>query len=43
MMDIAKEGLDVLSSGTRGDYAEFRTLELAAAINRITTLKIEQK
>ena len=43
MMDIAKDGLDVLNSQASGDYAEFRTLELAAAINRLRTLEVKQK
>lgn len=43
MMDIARNGLDVLKKKVAGDYAEFRSLELAAAINRLRTLHVEQK
>jgi len=41
--DIRQKGLDVLSSRPVGDYAIFRELELAAAINRLRTLKIKQR
>jgi predicted ABC-class ATPase len=41
--DIEKKGLDVLSSRPVGDYAEFREIELAAAINRLRTLAVRQK
>jgi len=41
--DIEKKGLDVLGSRPIGDLAEFRGLELAAAINRLRTLKVRQK
>ncbi len=40
MRDIEEGGLDVLSRGPRGDYAQFRRFELAAAINRLRTLRI---
>ncbi len=40
MDDIRIRGLDVLSSRPVGDYAGFRGLELAAAINRLRTLLI---
>ncbi|MCF7811606.1 ABC-ATPase domain-containing protein [bacterium] len=40
--DINKNGLDVLDSTLCGDIAEFRGLELAAALNRIRSLEIEQ-
>ncbi|MGD8539167.1 MAG: ABC-ATPase domain-containing protein [Candidatus Aminicenantes bacterium] len=43
LLDIDKKGLDVLSSRPIGDYAEFRGLELAAAINRLRTLAVRQK
>lgn len=43
MMDIARNGLDVLKNKVTGNYAEFRRLELAAAINRLRTLSMEQK
>jgi predicted ABC-class ATPase len=41
--DVEIKGLDVLSSRPVGDYAEFRGLELAAAINRLRTLAVRQK
>jgi hypothetical protein len=41
--DIRKSGLDVLSSKRYGDYAAFRSHELASAINRLRTLKVMQK
>jgi predicted ABC-class ATPase len=43
MMDIARDGLDVISPRVWGGYAEFRKIELAAAINRLRTLEVEQK
>jgi predicted ABC-class ATPase len=43
MMDIARDGLDVISPRISGGYAEFRKIELAAAINRLRTLEVEQK
>jgi hypothetical protein len=43
LLDIDKKGLDVLSSRPIGDYAEFRGLELAAAINRLRTLAVRPK
>ena len=43
MMDIARSGLDVLNKKLSGNYAEFRKLELAAAINRLRTLEVERK
>jgi len=41
MNDIYKKGLDVLSPRPSGDYAMFRGLELAAAINRLRTLSVQ--
>ena len=41
--DIRKSGLDVLSSKRYGDYAVFRSNELASAINRLRTVKVMQK
>ncbi|MCP4136438.1 MAG: ABC-ATPase domain-containing protein [bacterium] len=38
--DITLNGLDVLSPWPVGDYAAFRKLELAAALNRLRTLKV---
>ena len=43
MMDLGRSGLDILSPTHFKDYAEFRKIELVAAINRIRTLKVEQK
>ncbi len=43
MQDIEIKGLDVLSPHVTGDIAWFRPLELAAAINRMRTLKVTQK
>jgi len=43
MADLHENGLDILHSGLQGDYAMFRKLELAAAINRMRTLKMSQK
>jgi predicted ABC-class ATPase len=40
MRDVEERGLDVLSRGPRGDYAFFRSFELAAAINRLRTLEV---
>jgi predicted ABC-class ATPase len=36
--DIARDGLDVIDPRRMGDYAAFRGLELAAALNRLPTL-----
>jgi predicted ABC-class ATPase len=38
--DIAQRGLDVIDPRRTGDYAAFRPLELAAALNRLPTLHI---
>jgi len=43
MLDIGRAGLDVLNPRLQGHYAEFRKIELAAAINRLRTLRAEQK
>jgi len=43
MLDIGRAGLDVLNPRLSSDYAEFRKLEFVAAINRLRTLKVEQK
>lgn len=43
MRDIQERGLDVLSRRPVGDYALPRTLELAAAINRLRTLEVRAK
>jgi len=40
---IEKRGLDVLNRRPVGDYATFRGLELAAAINRLRTLSVQTK
>ncbi|UCE40593.1 MAG: ABC-ATPase domain-containing protein [Candidatus Aminicenantes bacterium] len=41
LKDIREKGLDVLSPRPVGDFAGFRNLELAAAINRLRTLGIK--
>lgn len=41
MEDIKRQGLDVIGPPNRGDYAAFRGLELAAAINRLRTLRVK--
>jgi len=38
-----ENGLDVLGHRPAGDYAEFRGLEFAAAINRLRTLSVRKK
>jgi predicted ABC-class ATPase len=38
-----EEDMDCLSPWTAGDYAKFRKLELACAINRLRTLQVNQK
>ena len=43
MQDLNEKGLDILSEKTSGNLAEFRPLELACTINRMRTLKMEQK
>jgi predicted ABC-class ATPase len=40
LKDVKEKGLDVLSPRPVGDFAGFRELELAAAINRLRTLGI---
>ena len=41
MADIASASLDVLSQRKEGHYAVFRKLELAAALNRLRSLRME--
>jgi len=43
MHDIDTQSLDLLSAYIIGDIARFRGLELAAAINRLRTLKMKQE
>lgn len=43
MLDIGRSGLDILSPRLSGDYAEFRKIEFAALINRLSTLKVKQR
>ncbi|MEE8397446.1 MAG: ABC-ATPase domain-containing protein [Desulfobacterales bacterium] len=43
MDDIEKQGLDVLTPYITGDLAAFRGIELAAAINRMRDVRMEQK
>ena len=40
MQAIAQEGLDVLDTRCTGDYVAFRPFELAAALNRLRTLRV---
>ena len=40
LADVENEGLDVLSPFVVGDLAAFRRFELAAALNRLRTLKV---
>lgn len=40
---IREQGLDAIGTRPVGDYAEFRPFELAAAINRLRTLRMNQK
>ena len=40
MTDIDSQGLDVITNYPQGDLVEFRRFELAAAINRLRTLKV---
>ena len=42
MADVAREGLDVLDRRLVGDLALFRRLELAAALNRLRTLRVRR-
>lgn len=42
MQDFQRQGLDTLNSRPRGDYALPRRFEIAAAINRLRTLKVKQ-
>ncbi|HEY64961.1 MAG TPA: ABC-ATPase domain-containing protein, partial [Caldilineae bacterium] len=41
MCDIDEQGLDVLDPRRMGDYARFRRFELAAALNRLRTLRVK--
>jgi predicted ABC-class ATPase len=44
LADIQEKGLDCLSDrGIRGDFAEFRSYELAATLNRFRALKVKQR
>ena len=40
--DLDKKGIDTLSERISGNLAEFRMLELACAVNRMRTLKMDQ-
>ena len=40
MADIDADGLDAITTSPQGDLAEFRRFELAAALNRLRTLKV---
>jgi len=41
--DVRREGLDVIGPFVSGAYAAFRGVDLAAAINRLRSLKVKQK
>jgi len=41
--DITEKGLDIISLYPVGTYAAFRVIELAAAINRLRTLLVDQR
>jgi hypothetical protein len=43
LRNIEEKGLDTLDSRLVGNYAAFRGLELAAAINRLRTLRVTMK
>jgi predicted ABC-class ATPase len=43
LKDIGEMGLDALTPRPEGDHAAFRSLELAAAINRLRTLSVKQE
>ncbi|MCK4531829.1 MAG: ATPase, partial [Candidatus Aenigmarchaeota archaeon] len=43
LKDVKENGLDTLNYWPVGDYAVFRELELASAINRLRTLSVKQK
>jgi predicted ABC-class ATPase len=43
LQKIEEKGLDVLDNRLVGNYAAFRGLELAAAINRLRTLKVKMR
>ncbi len=43
MAEIASDGLDVLAPFVAGDLAEFRKHELAAALNRLRSLRVAQR
>ncbi len=43
LKDVKENGLDTLNYWPVGDYAVFRGLELASAINRLRTLSVKQK
>ena len=40
LRDVTEKGLDVLSPKPVGDFAGFRSMELASAINRLRTLGV---
>ncbi|MFB6285195.1 MAG: ABC-ATPase domain-containing protein [Candidatus Bipolaricaulia bacterium] len=43
MAEVDENGLDVLSPFVTGDLAEFRRFELAAALNRLRSLRVRQR
>jgi hypothetical protein len=40
LADVEEKGLDILTPYKRGDYARPRLFELAAAVNRMRSLKV---
>ncbi len=41
LADIERDGLDIIDRRAMGDYAAFRGIELAAALNRLPTLRVK--
>jgi len=42
MTDIEKSGLDILSETVSGHFAQFRSFELAFAMNRMRSFRVDQ-
>ena len=43
MLDMEKQGLDLLTQFPQGDFASFRRYEWAASLNRLRCLKLKPK
>ena len=43
LKDIEEKGLDILNPRPVGNFASFRGLELAAAMNRLRTLRVKKQ